>query len=56
MSIMKHTIKAEDVRRLAGSYQRMLAEYGENNMATQRAEWAYREAQEKYNATHAKKM
>jgi hypothetical protein len=49
-------IKAEDVRRLAAQYQRLVAELGENNMATQRAEWAYREAREKYNATHARKM
>ena len=43
------------VTQLAGEYQNALAQWGEHNMITQRAEIAYREAQGKYDAAKARR-
>lgn len=44
-----------DVDRAASSYHNMMMAYGENNMATQRAEWAYRDLQRRYAEQKAKR-
>lgn len=43
------------VREAAAEYQRLMQLYGENNMATQRAEFKYRELQAAYDRTHGKR-
>lgn len=41
-------VTQREVDSAAASYHNMLMAYGENNMATQRAEWAYRDLQRRY--------
>lgn len=41
-------VTQRDVNYAAASYHNLLMQYGENNMATQRAEWKYRDLQRAY--------
>jgi hypothetical protein len=52
--IMRNPITQRDVDYAAGNFQRLMELYGENNMATQRAEFAYRKILEEYEAKHPK--
>lgn len=48
-------ITKRDVTFAAACYQNNLKEYGEHNMATHRAEWAWRELQRAYAAQKAER-
>lgn len=48
-------VTQRDVNYAAASYHNLLMQYGENNMATQRAEWKYRDLQRAYAEQQAKR-
>lgn len=47
-------VTKRDVQYAAASYQNLVKEYGENNMATQRAYWKYLELQRAWDAQRGK--